>query len=65
MNSTWQILWDHEVVNSANVKWHTPTARFPRVILGFPSGDTGFPAFWQCWREEVPQDAEEEKEVVN
>lgn len=65
MNSTWQILWDHEVVNSANVKRHTPTAGFPRVILGFPSGDTGFPAFWQCWREEVPQDAGEEKEKVN
>lgn len=31
------------------------------MILGFPSGDTGFPAFWQCWREKVPQDAEKEK----
>lgn len=41
------------------------SARFPRMILGFPSGDTGFPAYQQCWREKVPQDAEEEREKVN
>lgn len=56
MNSAGQILQDCKVASPANE--NLGTVRFPRVVLGFPSGDTGFPAFWQCWREKVPQDAE-------
>lgn len=41
-----------------------PIARFPILTLGFPSSHIGFPIFGQCWIEEVPQDAEEEKENV-
>lgn len=50
-------------MSPANVKWNTPVARFPIVILGFPPSDTAFPTFWQYWIEKVPQDAEKEVNV--
>lgn len=63
MNLTWQILKDCEVASPTNLKWNTPIARFPVVILRFPSSDIGFPMFWQRWIEKVLQDAEEEVDV--